>query len=78
MAIRSIAPMKQTVTLLSGDRVLDKVTLSDQSWITVKQNLPPGGNPAQKWVEMRVEPPWSPRGEARVLGVQTRDVTWVQ
>jgi hypothetical protein len=78
MAIRSIAPMPQTVTLRSGDRVLDTVTLSDQSWITVKQTLPPGGNPSQKWVELRVDPSWSPRGEARILGVQTRDVNWRQ
>ena len=79
MKIRSIAPMPQTVTFLSGDRVLDKVMLPrDQSWITLKQSLPPSGNPAMKWVELRVDPSWTPRGEGRTLGVQTRDVTWVR
>jgi hypothetical protein len=78
MKIRSIAPMPQTVTFLAGDRVLDKVTLSDQSWITFKQTLPSEGKPATKWVELRVDPSWTPRGESRTLGVQTRDVTWVR
>ncbi len=78
MKIRSIAPMPQTVTFLAGDHVLDKVTLSDQSWITFKQNLPSDANPATKWVELRVDPSWTPRGEGRALGVQTRDVSWVR
>jgi hypothetical protein len=77
MKIRSIAPMPQTVTLLAGEGVLGKVTLSDQSWLTVKQSVPAEGNPAIKWVELRVDPWWSPRGEARQLGVQMRDLTWV-
>ncbi len=78
MKIRSIAPMPQTVTFLAGDRVLDKVTPPRDQWITLKQNLPSGGNPAMKWVELRVDPSWTPRGEGRTLGVQTRDVTWVR
>jgi hypothetical protein len=76
MKLRSIAPMPQTVTVLAGDRVLEKVKLSDQSWITVKQNLPQDAKQAATWVELRVDPPWRPRGESRMLGVQTRDVTW--
>jgi hypothetical protein len=76
MKIRSIAPMPQTVTFLAAGRVLDKVTLSDQTWIDVKQNVPADSNPASRWVELRVDPPWTPRSEGRVLGVQTRDVKW--
>ncbi len=54
--------------------VLDTVTLNDQSWVTVKRVLPVSPNPAANWLELRVDPPWRPRGEARMLGVQTRDV----
>ena len=76
MKIRSIAPTPQTVTFLVGDHVLDKVTLRDQAWITFNQTLPSDGSQATRWVELRVDPGWSPRTEGRVLGVQTRDVKW--
>jgi len=74
--VRSIAPMPQTVTLAVGDRELGRITLSDQSWVTLKHALPPGGDPAVRWVRLVVEPSWKPRGEARTLGVQTRDIHW--
>jgi hypothetical protein len=65
------------VTFRAGDRVFHTVTLSNQEWVTVRQNVP-SESPAARWVELRVDPPWSPRGEARALGVQTRDVGWVR
>jgi hypothetical protein len=73
MAIRSIAPKPQTVTFVAAGRVIDTVTLSDHSWVTVKGPLPPPTSPSTNWLELHVEPPWRPRGEARMLGVQTRD-----
>jgi hypothetical protein len=76
MKIRSIAPKPQTVTLALGDRVLDTLTLDDQSWVTVRHALPRPENPAETWLALHVDPPWRPRGEARILGVQTRDLKW--
>ena len=74
MEIRSVAPKPQTVTVSDGDQVLGKVTLEDQSWVPIKYVLPPPRNPAMHWVHVNVDPPWRPRGDARVLGVQTRDI----
>lgn len=78
LTIRSIAPTPQTVTFAAAGRVLDTVTLSDQSWVTVKRALPAPPSPSTNWLELHVDPPWRPRGEARVLGVQTRDLKWTQ
>ncbi len=74
MKVRSIAPEPRTVTVSAGDRVLGTVTLNDPSWVTLKHALPSPENPAAHWVHVSVDPPWRPRGEARMLGVQTRDV----
>jgi hypothetical protein len=74
ITIRSIAPEPQTVTFTSEGRVLHTVTLNDQTWVTVHQPLPAPTYPAANWLEVAVDPPWHPRGEARILGVQTRDV----
>jgi hypothetical protein len=62
------------VTFAAAGRVPDTVTLRDQSWVTVKHPLPPPSTPATNWLELHVDPPWRPRGEARMLGVQTRDI----
>ena len=58
----------------AADQVLGTVTLGDQSWVTIKHALPPPANPAAHWLDVHVDPPWRPRGEARMLGVQTRDI----
>ena len=63
--IRSIAPKPQTVTFAAAGRVLDTITLSDQAWVTVKGALPSPATPATNWLELHVDPPWRPRGEAR-------------
>jgi hypothetical protein len=76
MSVRSIAPKPQTVTLTAAGRVIDTLTLSDQSWVVVRHVLPPPTSLAAQWVELRVDEPWRPRGEARTLGVQVRDVNW--
>jgi Sulfatase len=72
--VRSIAPQPQTVTVSAGDQVLGTVTLSDQSWVTVKHALPAPGRPDAHWVHLNVAPSWRPRGTTRTLGVQTRDL----
>lgn len=74
--IRSIAPEPQTVTLIVEGREIDKVTLSDQSWGVIRHALGPSTGFAGNWVELRVDPPWKPRGDVRVLGVQVSDVSW--
>ncbi len=74
IAIRSIAPKPQTVTFVAAGRVLNTITLSDQAWVTVQGVLPPPPTPATNWLELHVDLPWRPRGEARLLGVQTRDL----
>jgi hypothetical protein len=74
ITIRSIAPQPQTVTFTSEGRVMHTVTLSNQSWVTVKQALPAPTYPRANWLELTVDPPWRPRGEVRTLGVQTRDL----
>ncbi len=78
MKIRSIAPTPQTVTVTFADRELAKVTLSDQLWVTLKHPLPAPKDPNLRWVQLRVDPPWRPRGERRILGVQTRDLSWAR
>jgi hypothetical protein len=78
LQVRSIAPTPQTVTLSVGDRELSRVTLGDQSWVTLKQALPPAANADVLWVELRVDPTWRPRGETRQLGVQTRELNWIR
>jgi hypothetical protein len=74
MKVRSIAPQPQTVTVSAGDRVLGTVTLGDQSWVTITHALPAPSRPAAHWIHVNVTPSWRPRGTARTLGVQTRDV----
>jgi hypothetical protein len=76
ITIRSIAPAPQVVTVVAGGRVLDTTTLADQSWVTLKYAPPPPSSPGTNWIELHVDPPWRPRGEARLLGVQTRDAKW--
>ncbi len=74
--VRSIAPTPQTVTLTYADHELAKLTLADQSWVTLKHALPPSGDPNLRWVHLKVDPSWQPRGDGRTLGVQTRDLNW--
>ena len=74
MQVRSIAATPQTVTFVADGRVLQTLTLSDQSWVTVKQALPPPRSPEANWLELRVDPPWRARRDIRILGVQTRDI----
>lgn len=76
ITVRSIASTPQTVTVSVAGRVLEKVILSDQSWVTVKKPLPPAETAADAWVDLRVDPPWRPGNSGRMLGVQTRDIKW--
>ena len=76
LQVRSIAPTPQTATLSIGGRELARVTLSDQSWVTLKTPLPKAADAESAWVELRVDPTWRPRGETRDLGVQTRELSW--
>jgi hypothetical protein len=76
MAIRSVASKPQTVTIQDGDRLLQTLTLRDQSWVTVRHRLQPSTDPSGHWIVMTVDPPWRVRGDPRRLGVMTRDLKW--
>ena len=76
MKIRSVAPKPQVVTISAGDRVLGTVTLDDQSWVPIKYALPAPQIPAAHWLHVNVQPSWRSPGTTRVLGVQTRDITF--
>ena len=75
LKVRSIAPTPQTVTLSVDDRVIETVSLKDQSWETLAPRLP-ASTDGPRWVEMRIDPPWRAPGSSRPLGVQTRDLQW--
>ena len=77
LAVRSIAPMPQRVTVQIGHEILDRVTLADQRWVTLRHALPSRARDAGLWVEFRVDPPWRPNARRSLeLGVQTRDLNW--
>ena len=78
MKIRSIAPTPQVVTVSAGDQVLSRVTLADQSWVTITHTLPAPELPDAHWVHVHADPPWRAPGSSRWLGVQTRDVIFSQ
>ena len=76
VTVRSIADKAQTVTLSVGDRVIDRLTLSDHRWVTLKQALPVVSDRSNLWIALTVDPVWKPRG-SRELGVMVRDVKWM-
>lgn len=75
VTVRSIADTPQTVTMSVGDRAIDRLTLTDHRWVTLKQNLPDVSDTSNLWVALTVDPPWKPRG-SRELGVMVRDLKW--
>jgi Sulfatase len=77
VTIRSIADRPQAVTVASGDRILDQLTLSDQRWVTLKHVLPVMRDRSKLWIAITVSPSWKPRGTGRDLGVMVRNVKWL-
>lgn len=78
MTVKSIAAHPQEMTLRIGETVLERVTLRDQQWVTVRRGLPEDVKRWNGWVEIRVDPPFRPstRGSQQ-LGVQVRDLKWL-
>jgi hypothetical protein len=76
VTVRSIADTPQTVTVSVGDRVIDRLTLEDHAWVTLKRPLPAVADTSNLWVALTVDPPWKPRG-SRELGVMVRDLKWM-
>jgi hypothetical protein len=76
MTVRSIASRPQEVTVHIGHEILDRFTLSDQRWVTLRHPLPKAAARSGVWVEFRVDPPWRPNRGSLELGVQTRDLKW--
>ena len=75
--VRSIADKAQTVTVSVGDRVINRLTLSDHRWVTLKQTLPVVSDRSNLWIALTVDPAWKPRG-SRELGVMVRDLKWMK
>jgi hypothetical protein len=76
VSVRSIADKPQTVTVSVDDRVIDRLTLSDHRWVTLKQPLPVVSDRSNLWIAITVNPSWKPRG-SRELGVMVRDLKWL-
>ena len=77
VTVRSIADKAQTVTVSVRDRVIDRLTLSDHRWVTLKQTLPGVADRSNLWIALTVNPSWKPRG-SRELGVMVRDLKWIE
>jgi hypothetical protein len=77
VTVRSIADKPQTVTLSVDDRVIDRRTLSDHAWVTLRQTLPVVSDRSNLWIALTVTPSWKPRG-SRELGVMVRDLKWIE
>ena len=77
VTVRSIADKPQTVTISVDDRVLERLTLSDHRWVTLKQTLPVVSDRSNLWIALTVNPSWTPRG-SRELGVMVRDLKWIK
>ena len=77
VTVRSIADKAQTVTVSVDDRVIDRLTLSDHRWVTLRPTLPVVSDRSNLWIALTVNPSWTPRG-SRELGVMVRDLKWVK
>jgi hypothetical protein len=77
VTVRSIADKAQTVTVSVDDRVIDRLTLSDHRWVTLKETLPVVSDRSNIWISLTVDPSWKPRG-SRELGVMVRDLKWME
>jgi len=77
VTLRSIADKAQTVTVSVDDRVIDRLTLNDHQWVTLKQALPVIPDRSNQWIALTVDPSWKPRG-SRELGVMVRDLKWMK
>ena len=77
VTVRSIADTPQTVTVSADDRVIDRRTLNDHAWVTLKETLPMVSDKSNLWIAITVDPPWKPRG-SRELGVMVRDLKWMK
>ena len=79
LTVRSVTPTPQTVTVEMRGEVIDRVTLSDHEWRTLRYPIGPRATSAPagaEWIVLRVDPPWRPRGDRRRLGVMARDLKW--
>jgi hypothetical protein len=75
--VRSIADKAQTVTVSVDDRVIERLTLSDHRWVTLKQAIPAVADRSNLWIALTVTPSWKPSG-SRELGVMVRDLKWMK
>jgi hypothetical protein len=77
VTVRSIADKAQTVTVSVDDRVIERLTLGDHRWVTLKQTLPVVSDRSNLWIALSVDPSWKPSG-SRQLGVMVRDLKWMK
>ena len=76
LTVRTIAPSPQTLTVSVDGAPVDRVSLPQQNWKTLRYPLPVGPDPEARWVALAADPPWRARRGTRWLGVQVRDLRW--
>lgn len=79
LKVRSGANHPQTLTVELRGKVIDTRVLSDNEWYTLNYSIPPSKSapPGGEWLVLRIDPPWKVRGDRRIFGVMTRDLTWI-
>jgi hypothetical protein len=80
LTVRSVAATPQTVTVEMRGEILDRITLDDHEWRTIRYTITPRPKSASadsEWVTLRVDPAWRPPGDGRTLGIMTRDLKWL-
>jgi hypothetical protein len=79
LTVRSGAPMPQTVTVEIAGQVIDRVTLGDHEWRTLRYPIsPPAPNAKGTWIVLKVDPEWRPLDDTRIVGVMTRNLRWTR
>jgi O-antigen ligase len=77
--LRSLAPFEQTVTVVLDGSVADRLKLGDHAWHPERYPLPHRQAASRyRRVELVVSPVWQPSTDPRTLGVQLKDLGWVQ
>jgi hypothetical protein len=80
LTVRSVAATPQTVTVEMRGEIIDRVTLDDHEWRTLRYAITPrpkSSSTDSEWVTLRVDPAWRPPGDGRTLGIMTRDLKWL-
>jgi O-antigen ligase len=70
LRVRSVAPFSQTVSIKLNGAEIDRLTLTDHAWRSLRYQLPPRVRESAYYkVELEVGPVWRPPNDGRELGV---------